>query len=319
MAFIPLIILLVIVVALICSGLYVVKQQTFAIIERLGKYHTIVGPGLHLKIPVIDRIAKRVDMRTHQSDFDITAKTKDNVNIGMHIATQYRVNDSDQQGVYKSYYVLSNPIQQMESYIIDALRSAIPKHTLDEVYYKKDDIAVSVNTSVSDQMLNYGFQVVSTLITGITLPQDVEVSMNSINAAQREKEAAQSLADAEKIKVVTEATANAEAAKQAGIGIAEQRKAIADGIASSLETIQKSGVSTDEANLLFMFSQWNDMMEKFAKHGNCSEVVLPSNFNETYSQFSQYLVANETQENKVMRPPTVDTMDHTTASQKMGR
>lgn len=292
-----LVIVFIIALIIIAKGAYVVKQQTYAIIERLGKYRCIVTPGFHIKVPIIDVIAARVDMRVHQSDFNISAKTQDNVNISLHIASQYQVNQDDPDGIYKSYYKLSNPIQQMESYLVDALRSAIPTKSLDQVYDNKDDIANDVNTSVAEMMGKYGFKVISTLITDINLPQDVEDSMNKINAAQREKVAAQDLAEADKIKLVTEATAKAEASEQAGVGIAKQRQAIADGISSSLSTIQQAGVSSEEANELFMYTQYMDVLESFAKSGNVSTVILPSNFKETRSMFEQIVSANKVTNN----------------------
>ena len=296
-----LIILLILIIAFIILGAYVVQQQNMVIIERLGKFHKIVGPGFHVKIPVVDRIAARVNMRTSQSSFEINAKTEDNVTVQMDIAAQYHVsqdrgvNPAD-SGVYRSYYMLQDPIAQMKSYIIDALRSSIPNYTLDEVFAKKDSIAQEVNDTVSAMMQGYGFNLVSTLITNIGLPIDVETSMNKINSAQREQVAAQALAEAERIKVVTEAKANAEAMEQAGIGIAAQRKAIADGIAESLDVIKKSGVSDEEANRLFLFTQWTDMMDKFARNGRQSTIVLPSDFNQTSSIFDQMLAANKAAE-----------------------
>ena len=197
--------------------------------------------------------------------------------------------------MWRSYYMLANPTAQMRSYLIDALRSSVPQYTLDEVFDKKDAIASDVNQTVSGLMVAYGYDVVSTLITSIDLPADVEQSMNRINSAQREKEAAQSLAEAERIKVVTEARARAEAMEQAGRGIAAQRKAIADGISESLAVIKSSGVSAAEANQLFIFTQWTDMMSEFARNGRQSTVVLPSDFTATASMFEQMLVAQETE------------------------
>lgn len=289
--------LVVLLIAIIVMGAYVVQQQNMVIIERLGKFHKIVGPGFHVKIPVVDRIACRVNMRTSQSAFEINAKTQDNVTVTVDIAAQYHVTGNldgapEATGVYRSYYRLQDPIAQMQSYLIDALRSSIPNYTLDEVFAKKDSIASEVNDIVSAMMKEYGFDLVSTLITSIGLPKDVETSMNKINSAQREQVAAQSLAEAERIKIVTEARAQAEAMEQAGMGIAAQRKAIANGIAESLDAIKESGVSTQEANQLFMFTQWADMMETFAKHkGNT--VVLPSDFGAQASMFEQMLVANK--------------------------
>lgn len=272
------------------KGAYVVNQQTMCIIERLGKFHTITGPGLHVMIPVVDSIAARLSLRTEQSEFAISAKTEDNVTIRMKVAVQYHVN-ATQDGLYNAFYRLANPVEQMNAYIIDALRSAIPKHTLDQVYAAKDDIAQGVRQNVALGMHEYGYVIESTLITAIALPDDVERSMNKINSAQREQQAAQALAEAERIKVVTEARAQAEAMEQAGRGIAAQRKAIADGIAASLDAIKESGVSAQEANQLFMYTQWCDMMHDFAKEGRASTVVLPSGFEAGAGIFDQMLSA----------------------------
>lgn len=295
-AILPVLVVVLVILLIVGGAFFVVQQQNAYIIERLGKYNRIVGPGFHFKIPVLERIAAKVGMRTNQIDFSIDAKTQDNVTVTMEIAAQYHVSydqtEGKGSGIYRSYYMLSEPISQMRAYLIDALRSAVPGYTLDEVFDKKDSIASDVNATVSAMMREYGYDLVSTLITSIGLPRDVEQSMNKINSAQRERIAAQSLAEAERIKIVTEAKASAEAMEQAGRGIAAQRKAIADGIAESLDTIKQSGVSTDEANKLFLFTQWTDMMTEFAKKGNSSTIVLPSNFRETASMFEQMTVSN---------------------------
>lgn len=254
-------IIIVLLVLLLPQALFIVPQQSVYIIERLGKFNRTVGAGLNIKIPFFETIAAKVDMRTRQEQFGIDAKTRDNVTVTMAIAAQYRVSaqpaaNGQPSGVWRSYYMLANPTAQMRSYLIDALRSSVPQYTLDEVFDKKDAIASDVNQTVSGLMVAYGYDVVSTLITSIDLPADVEQSMNRINSAQREKEAAQSLAEAERIKVVTEARARAEAMEQAGRGIAAQRKAIADGISESLAVIKSSGVSAAEANQLFIFTQY---------------------------------------------------------------
>ena len=200
---------------------FVVKQQHAVIIERLGKFHRIVPAGFHAKIPFVDRKAATVSLRTMKNGFDIDVKTEDNVTIGLEVSAQYHVSyemgtQPSESGVYKSYYMLQQPVAQMRDFITDALRSSIPVYTLDEVFAKKDDIAKDVNATVSEQMDAYGFTLVSTLITKIALPAEVEDSMNQINAAQRTKAAAQDLAEADRIRRVTEAKAEAEAMEKAG-------------------------------------------------------------------------------------------------------
>lgn len=295
---VSLIIFVVLAVVLLPNTFFVVKQQHAVIIERLGKFNKIVSAGFHAKIPFIDRKAATVSLRTMKNGFDIDVKTEDNVTIGLEVSAQYHVSydmgtSPADSGVYKSYYMLQQPVAQMRDFITDALRSSIPVYTLDEVFAKKDDIAKDVNATVSEQMAAYGFTLVSTLITKIALPAEVEDSMNQINAAQRTKAAAQDLAEADRIRRVTEARAEAEAMEKAGEGIANQRKAIAVGIKDSLETIQETGVSNEEANQLFMFTQWAEMMGEFAKTGKSAAVVLPSDFTQTSSMFEQMLAANQ--------------------------
>ena len=280
---IPIIILLL----LLPSACYVVEQQHAVIIERLGKFNRIVNAGFHMKVPVIDRKAATVSLRTMKNGFGIDVKTQDNVTIGLEVSAQYHVSydmgaGPADSGIYKSYYMLQEPVDQMRDFITDALRSSIPVYTLDEVFAKKDDIAKDVNATVSEQMAAYGFTLVSTLITKIALPTEVENSMNDINAAQRKRAAAQELAEAE-------------AMEKAGEGIANQRKAIALGIKDSLEIIQETGVGNDEANQLFMFTQWSEMMTEFARTGKTSTVVLPSDFSQSASMFEQMLTASKVQ------------------------
>lgn len=297
------VILIILIVGTATGGLFfVVKQQQAVIIERLGKFNRIVGAGFHAKIPLLERRAATVSLRTMKNGFDIDVKTQDNVTIGLEVSVQYHVGyemgaNAADSGIYKSYYMLQEPVAQMRDFITDALRSSIPGYTLDEVFAKKDDIAKDVNATVSEQMAAYGFTLVSTLITKISLPKEVEDSMNQINAAQRTKAAAQDLAEADRIRRVTEARAEAEAMEKAGEGIANQRKAIALGIKDSLETIQETGVSNDEANQLFMFSQWTEMMSEFARSKQASTVVLPANFGETSSMFEQLVAASKVNEN----------------------
>ena len=189
---IPIIILLL----LLPNACYVVEQQHAVIIERLGKFNRIVNAGFHMKVPVIDRKAATVSLRTMKNGFGIDVKTQDNVTIGLEVSAQYHVSydmgaGPADSGIYKSYYMLQEPVDQMRDFITDALRSSIPVYTLDEVFAKKDDIAKDVNATVSEQMAAYGFTLVSTLITKIALPTEVENSMNDINAAQRKRAAAQ--------------------------------------------------------------------------------------------------------------------------------
>ncbi len=261
---------------LIASGLYVVKQQTVAIIERFGKYQKTSTSGINFKIPFgVDVIAARIQLRMLQSEIVVETKTQDNVFVTMNVATQYRVNENN---VTDAYYKLMHPEAQIKSYIEDALRSSVPKLTLDELFEKKDEIALEVQKQVAEEMSTYGYVIVKTLITKVEPDAEVKQSMNEINAAQRKRVAAQELAEADKIKIVTAAEAEAEKDRLHGVGIAQQRKAIVDGLADSIRELKESNVSLSEEQIMsiLLTNQYLDTLNNFAQGGN-QTIFLPGN------------------------------------------
>ena len=262
---------------IVISSLYVVKQQSVAIIERFGRYQKISDSGIHMRAPFgIDKIAARVQLRVLQSEIVVETKTQDNVFVTMNVATQYRVNESN---VKDAYYKLMRPESQIKSYIEDALRSSVPKLTLDELFEKKDEIALEVQKQVAEEMSTYGYIIVKTLITKVEPDADVKQSMNEINAAQRKRVAAQELAEADKIKIVTAAEAEAEKDRLHGVGIAEQRKAIVDGLADSIKELKGANVDLTEEQIMsiLLTNQYLDTLNNFAdKEGN-NTIFLPAN------------------------------------------
>lgn len=261
---------------LIASGLYVVKQQTVAIIERFGKCQKTSTSGINFKIPFgVDVIAARIQLRMLQSEIVVETKTQDNVFVTMNVATQYRVNENN---VTDAYYKLMHPEAQIKSYIEDALRSSVPKLTLDELFEKKDEIALEVQKQVAEEMSTYGYVIVKTLITKVEPDAEVKQSMNEINAAQRKRVAAQELAEADKIKIVTAAEAEAEKDRLHGVGIAQQRKAIVDGLADSIRELKESNVSLSEEQIMsiLLTNQYLDTLNNFAQGGN-QTIFLPGN------------------------------------------
>ncbi len=268
-------IFLIIILSVVASTLYVVRQQTVVIIERFGKYQTTSGSGMHVRLPFgIDKIAARIQLRLLQSEIVVETKTKDNVFVTLNVATQYRVNE---QNVTDAYYKLMRPEAQIKSYIEDALRSSVPKLTLDELFEKKDEIALEVQHQVAEEMSTYGYLIVKTLITKVEPDAEVKQSMNEINAAQRKRVAAQELANADKIKIVTAAEAEAEKDRLHGVGIAQQRKAIVDGLAESIQELKNANVGMTEEQIMsiLLTNQYLDTLNTFAAKGN-QTLFLPN-------------------------------------------
>ena len=275
MILIVLAIFLIIILSVVASTLYVVRQQTVVIIERFGKYQTTSGSGMHVRLPFgIDKIAARIQLRLLQSEIVVETKTKDNVFVTLNVATQYRVNE---QNVTDAYYKLMRPEAQIKSYIEDALRSSVPKLTLDELFEKKDEIALEVQHQVAEEMSTYGYIIVKTLITKVEPDAEVKQSMNEINAVQRKRVAAQELANADKIKIVTAAEAEAEKDHLHGVGIAQQRKAIVDGLAESIQELKDANVGMTEEQIMsiLLTNQYLDTLNTFAAKGN-QTLFLPN-------------------------------------------
>lgn len=284
-----------ILMGILISMLYVVRQQSVAIVERFGRYQKIATSGIHMRLPFgIDKIAARIQLRLLQSEIVVETKTKDNVFVMMNVATQYRVNE---QNVTDAYYKLMRPEAQIKSYIEDALRSSVPKLTLDELFEKKDEIALEVQHQVAEEMTTYGYIIVKTLITKVEPDAEVKQSMNEINAAQRKRVAAQELAEADKIKIVTAAEAEAEAEKDRlhGVGIAQQRKAIVDGLAESIAELKEANVGMSEEQIMsiLLTNQYLDTLNTFAVKGN-QTLFLPNNPNGVDDIRTQILSALKT-------------------------
>lgn len=283
----------IIILAIVASTLYVVRQQSVAIVERFGRYQKTATSGIHIRLSFgIDKIAARVQLRLLQSEIIVETKTRDNVFVTLNVATQYRVNE---QNVTDAYYKLMKPESQIKSYIEDALRSSVPKLTLDELFEKKDEIALEVQHQVAEEMSTYGYIIVKTLITKVEPDAEVKQSMNEINAAQRKRVAAQELANADKIKIVTAAEAEAEKDRLHGVGIAQQRKAIVDGLAESIQELKDANISLNEEQIMsiLLTNQYLDTLNTFAAKGN-QTLFLPNTPNGVDDIRTQVLSALKT-------------------------
>jgi regulator of protease activity HflC (stomatin/prohibitin superfamily) len=257
---------------LVFSSFFIVNSQTAAIIERLGKYHSTAHEGLNFKIPLIDKIMIVRSLRITQQDIEVETKTKDNVFVKTKVSVQYQI---IRDKVNDSYYRLSDPVAQIESYIFDVVRSEIPKLTLDDVFVSKDTVALAVKESLEDSMDDFGFKIIKTLITDIDPDEKVKQSMNEINAAERLRDAAMSKAEAEKIGIVMAAEAHAESKRLQGMGMANQRKEIASGLKQSIEDLKNTGISNEEVLTLLLITQHYDALEAMTKNAQTNTILVP--------------------------------------------
>jgi regulator of protease activity HflC (stomatin/prohibitin superfamily) len=289
---IPLLFLALLTLAL---SFFTVKQQTAAIIERFGKFLSIRHSGLQLKIPFIDRVAGRLSLKIQQLDVIIETKTLDDVFVRIKVSVQYRVLS---QKVYDAFYKLDYPHDQITSYVFDVVRAEVPKMKLDDVFVKKDDIALAVKAELNDAMLDYGFDIIKTLVTDIDPDAQVKAAMNRINAADREKTAAQYEGDAARILIVEKAKAEAESKRLQGQGIADQRREIARGLEESVDVLNRVGINSQEASALIVVTQHYDTLQAIGSETNSNLILLP-NSPQAGSNMLNDMVASFTASNQI--------------------
>ncbi len=271
MYFLPLIIFLVIIILI--SAIFIVKQQTAAIIERFGRFQSIRQSGLQFKIPLVDRIAGKLSLKIQQLDVLVETKTLDDVFVRLKVSVQYKV---IKDKVYDAFYKLDYPHDQITSYVFDVVRAEVPKMKLDDVFVKKDDIAIAVKSELNDAMIEYGYDIIKTLVTDIDPDSQVKEAMNRINAAEREKIAAQYEGDAQRILIVEKAKAEAESKRLQGQGIADQRREIARGLEESVEVLNKVGINSQEASALIVVTQHYDTLQSIGEETNSNLILLPN-------------------------------------------
>ena len=255
------------------SSFFTVKQQTAAIIERFGKFQSIRQSGLHLKIPLIDRIPGRLSLKIQQLDVMIETKTKDDVFVRLKVSVQYKV---IKDKVFDAFYKLDYPHDQITSYVFDVVRAEVPKMILDDVFLKKDNIAIAVKRELNEAMLDYGYDIIKTLVTDIDPDAQVKEAMNRINAADREKTAAQYEGDAQRILIVEKAKAEAESKRLQGQGIADQRREIARGLEESVDVLNRVGINSQEASALIVVTQHYDTLQSIGAETNSNLILLPN-------------------------------------------
>jgi regulator of protease activity HflC (stomatin/prohibitin superfamily) len=289
------IIIIVLIVLFLFASLFTVKQQSAAILERFGKFNIIRQSGLHLKIPLIDKVAGRLSLKIQQLDVIIETKTLDDVFVKLKVSVQYKV---IYDKVYDAFYKLDYPHDQITSYVFDVVRAEVPKMKLDDVFVKKDDVAIAVKSELNEAMMTYGYDIIKTLVTDIDPDAQVKEAMNRINASEREKVAAQYEGDAQRILIVERAKAEAESKRLQGQGIADQRREIARGLEESVEVLNKVGINSQEASALIVVTQHYDTLQSIGQETNSNLILLP-NSPQAGSTMLNDMVASFTASNQI--------------------
>jgi len=259
---------------LLLKSVVIVREATAVVIERLGKFNRIADSGFGLIIPFVDRKAATINLRVQQLDVTVETKTKDNVFVNLQVSVQFRVG---REQVREAYYSLDNPRNQISSYVFDDVRAEVPRLDLDDVFAKKEDIALAVQRNIHDSMDEYGYHILKALITDIDPDNKVKDAMNRINAAKRDREAALEEGEGKKIKIIKEAEAEAESKRLSGEGIAKQRLEIVRGFKESVEDFKKSldTVTHEEIMQFVLMTQYFDTIKDIGANSKNSSILMP--------------------------------------------
>lgn len=259
---------------LLLTGLFTVNQQTAAVVQRFGKYQYIAMPGLNFKVPFIDTVAGRINLRVRQLDVDVETKTEDNVFVKVVVAVQYYVLPDKS---YEAFYKLADPSTQITAFVFDVVRARVPQMKLDDVFERKDEVAIAVKSELTQVMDDFGYGIVKALVTDIDPDHKVKEAMNEINAAQRMRVAATEKGEAERILRVKSAEAEAQSKALQGKGIADQRKAIVDGLRESVNDFQHAvqGATAQDVMNLVLMTQYFDTLKEVGAVSRTNTILIP--------------------------------------------
>jgi len=302
-----------IVIAIICffvlsvflGSFFTVQTAQVAIVQRLGKFARIAGPGLNWKTPYLETVVQRMSMKVQQFEVQVETKTQDNVFVQIPVSIQYKVIP---EGVESAFYKLSDPVKQIESMVYNVVLGHVPKMKLDDTFLNQADIASDLRDNLDASMKEYGYSIVKVLISDIVPDQKVKAAMNDINAAQREREATVSRAETNKLLLVKQAEAEAESKRLQGEGIANQRKAIIAGLKDSVEDFAKTvpGSTQQDVMQLVLMTQYFDTLKEVAANDHTNTILIPHTPNtltDIFSQIRNAIVAGSELTKHPIMPP----------------
>ncbi|HUK48423.1 MAG TPA: SPFH domain-containing protein [Terriglobales bacterium] len=277
------------------SGFYQVQTAEAVIIQRMGKFLRVANAGMNFKLPWLDQIAGRIDLRVQQLALDVETKTKDNVFVRIPVSVQYHVIPTK---VYEAFYKLANPKQQISSYVFNVILGHVPKMNLDDAFLQQSDIAIAIKQGLDDVMQTYGYAIDQALVTDIQPDEKVKAAMNEINAAQREQVAASARGETEKILKVKQAEAEAESKALQGQGIANQRKAIIEGLRASVEAFSSAiqGTSAKDVMMLVLVTQYLDTIKEIGAQDKSNTLFMshsPAAMGDLFKQLQDAVMIGE--------------------------
>lgn len=275
--FIISLLLLGLVIYWLATCIVVVPQAHTYVIERLGAYLTSWQAGLHLRLPIIDKVVRRISLKEQVSDFEPQPViTKDNVTMQIDTVVYWQVFDSN-----KFTYGIERPIAAIENLTATTLRNIIGDLTLDETLTSRDTINSKLLTTIDDATDKWGIKVNRVELKNIMPPAQIQEAMEKQMRAEREKREKILQAEGEKQSEITRAEGEKEAAILRADAVKEKRIREADGEAQALLKIQQANANA--LKLLNEAQPSNKVLTlkslealKDVANGHATKIIVPS-------------------------------------------
>lgn len=264
---------LVFVLVTIAKGVRLVAQGEEWIVERLGKYHATLRPGLNILIPYLDRVAYK--LVTKDIILDVQEQeviTRDNAVILTNAIAFVKVTDP-----VKAVYGVTDFSEAIRNLIMTTLRSIVGEMELDEALSSRDKIKARLRESIADEAVDWGLTVKSVEIQDIKPSASMQRAMEMQAAAERERKAAVTKAEGEKQAAILEAEARLEAAKRD----ANAQVMLAEASAESIRRVTASIGEQTTPMLYLLGEKYIAALEKLGDSSNSRIVVLPADLQET--------------------------------------
>eukprot|EP00002_Diphylleia_rotans_P003517 TRINITY_DN1242_c0_g1_i1.p1 TRINITY_DN1242_c0_g1~~TRINITY_DN1242_c0_g1_i1.p1 ORF type:complete len:292 (+),score=79.03 TRINITY_DN1242_c0_g1_i1:64-939(+) len=255
---------------------FTVSQGEIGIVERCGAFKSTAQPGLQFKLPCCETLAGTINLRIQNVNSRIESKTADNVFVEISVVISYVTDPIDAKD---AYYVLQNPTQHIVVCVQTIIRTTVPTMKLDEVFDNKDKLANSARAELANELRGSGFKVVQVLVSDIEPAANVKHAMNEINTQERLRQASVAKAEGDKVAVVKNAEAEAESKYLSGVGLAKQRKAIIDGLGTSILEFSSSvhGTTPHSVMQLVMMNQYFDTVKEIAHTSTGTSLFISHN------------------------------------------
>ncbi len=270
-------------VILLMSALKIVPQTDNLLIERLGKYHRTLAAGVHIIVPLFDRVAHKESILERQLPAKrVPAFTKDNVQIEITLAILYRVTDAS-----KAWYRIKNIDQAIETIITGIVRSTIGGSDLDQVQSNRSQLSLAIASDIQHVTDEWGIHVTRVEIVDVEVDAATRTAMQRQLNAERTRRAIVTEAEGQRQAANLQADANLYTAQQK----AQAQRVLADAQAYAVQTVAQAINNNGEAAINFDIKKIQaDAVSTLARQPGSKIVLLPADLLETLSSVTTRLI-----------------------------